>query len=72
MSRSDRGTKERSNPMTLLDARCTSCGATLKVDGSLRADICPQCKEPYAVEKALQYYYNRNITELIRQRSKDG
>lgn len=42
--------------MPLVSAKCTSCGATLNVDQSLDAAICPYCGTPYIVEKAINNY----------------
>ncbi|MCL2494491.1 MAG: hypothetical protein FWE98_02395 [Oscillospiraceae bacterium] len=42
--------------MALLDARCTSCGAALKVNGALDAANCEFCGAAFIVEKAVQNY----------------
>jgi len=43
--------------MALLDARCTSCGAALKVDGGLDTAYCIYCGAKYIIEKAVQNFY---------------
>ena len=43
--------------MALLDAKCTNCGATLKVDGGLDAASCEFCGAAFIVEKAVQNFY---------------
>ena len=43
--------------MALLDARCTSCGAALKVNGGLDAANCEHCGAAFIVEKAVQNFY---------------
>lgn len=40
----------------LIPAKCTNCGATLEVDGSQQAAICPYCKSAYIVEQAVNNY----------------
>ena len=47
--------------MALLDARCPSCGAALKVNGGLDAANCEFCGAAFIVEKAVQNFYV-NIT----------
>ena len=37
-------------------AKCTNCGASLNVDSSQTAAICPYCNSAYIVEKAIQEY----------------
>lgn len=44
-----------SNPK-LIPAKCTSCGAALKVDASQQAAICPFCNSAYIVEQAINNY----------------
>lgn len=52
--------------MPLTDAKCTSCGAPLKVDSSKDAAICRYCGSAFIVEKAIQnYYFSGNITNNI-------
>lgn len=51
--------------MPLVVAKCTSCGAVLKVDNSKDAAICEFCGVPYIVEKAINNYNftgNNNIS----------
>lgn len=40
----------------LIAAKCTSCGAALKVDASQQAAICPFCNSAYIVEQAINNY----------------
>lgn len=42
--------------MPLTKAQCTNCGGLLEVDQSKDAAICPFCKTPYIVEKAINNY----------------
>lgn len=52
--------------MPLTDAKCTNCGAPLKVDSSKDAAICRYCGSAFIVEKAIQnYYFSGNITNNI-------
>ena len=48
--------------MPLVAAKCTSCGASLEVDNTKEAAICPYCDTAYIVEKAINNY---NITNNI-------
>ncbi|WP_349674516.1 zinc ribbon domain-containing protein [Lacrimispora sp.] len=48
----------------LIPAKCTNCGATLEVDSSQQAAICPYCKSAYIVEQAVNNYnisFNSNL-----------
>ena len=50
--------------MPLVNAKCTNCGAALKVDNKLEAAVCEYCGSAYIVEKAIQnynYYVTNNI-----------
>ena len=50
--------------MPLVNAKCTNCGATLKVDDRQDAAVCEYCGSAYIVEKAIQnynYYVTNNI-----------
>lgn len=52
--------------MPLVDAKCTNCGAPLKVDSGKDAAICRYCGSAFIVEKAIQnYYFSGNITNNI-------
>lgn len=44
------------NQVKLVPAKCTGCGATLRVDASESAAICPYCKNAYIVEQAINNY----------------
>jgi tetratricopeptide (TPR) repeat protein len=47
-------------PVTkVVPAKCTNCGAALKVDPSQEAAVCPFCNTPYIIEKAIKNY---NVT----------
>ena len=46
--------------MPLVQAKCTNCGASLQVDGTKDAAICPYCGTPFIVEKAINYYNTTN------------
>ena len=55
--------------MPLIQAKCTNCGGVLQVDNTLEAAICPFCKTPYVVEKAINNYnisnqYSINNSEV--------
>ena len=45
--------------MSLVQAKCTNCGANLEVDNSKDAAICSYCGTPFIVEKAINNY---NVT----------
>lgn len=49
--------------MPLLNAKCTNCGANLKVDNAKDAAICDHCGSAFIVEKAINNY---NITNNIQ------
>ena len=42
--------------MPLIKAQCPNCGGALEVDNTQDAAICPFCKTPYIVEKAINQY----------------
>lgn len=44
--------------MPLVDAKCTNCGAPLKIDNSKDAAICEHCGSAFIVEKAINNYNN--------------
>lgn len=46
--------------MPLVDAKCTNCGATLKVDNVKDAAICEHCGSAFIVEKAINNYNTTN------------
>lgn len=48
--------------MPLVDAKCTNCGASLKVDSSKDAAICEYCGSAFIVERAINNY---NVTNNI-------
>lgn len=45
--------------MPLVDAKCTNCGAPLRIDNTKDAAICQYCDSAFIVEKAINNY---NIT----------
>ena len=51
--------------MKLVDAKCTNCGAVLKVDSAKDAAICEHCGSAYIVEKAVNYYQTQNINANV-------
>lgn len=46
--------------MGLVAAKCTQCGASITVDSSKDAGICPHCNTAYIVEKAIKNYNTTN------------
>lgn len=50
--------------MLLVKAQCTNCGATLDVDSTKEAALCPYCNTAYIVEKAINNY-KINVTNNI-------
>ena len=50
--------------MPLLQAKCTNCGADLKVDGSKDAAICPYCGSAYIVEKTIANFYCSSVGSI--------
>lgn len=52
--------------MPLVEAKCTNCGANLKVDNTKDAAICEFCGTPFVVEKAINNYnVSNNISNSI-------
>ena len=50
--------------MPLVPAKCTQCGATLTIDPSQDAAVCPFCNTPFVVEKAINNYSVTNQTTI--------
>lgn len=50
--------------MPLVPAKCTQCGASLTVDPSKEAAVCPYCSQAYIVEKAINFYNTTNVTNI--------
>lgn len=50
--------------MSIINAKCTNCGANLKVDSSRDAAICEFCGSAYVVEKAVQNYNITNNNQI--------
>lgn len=46
--------------MSLVQAKCTNCGANLEIDNSKDAAICQFCGTPFIVEKAINNYNTIN------------
>lgn len=46
--------------MALVQAKCTNCGANLKVDNSNKAAICQFCGTPFIIDKAIDNYNTTN------------
>ena len=46
--------------MSLVPAKCTQCDASLEVDSTKEAAICPHCFTPFITEKAINHYVNNN------------
>ena len=46
--------------MPLVAAKCTSCGAVLKVNSDLDAAVCDYCRTPFIIEKAINNYTVNN------------
>ena len=49
---------------TLVPAKCTNCGAELKVDPSLESAVCPYCNTTYLVKKAINNF-NINVHGVV-------
>ena len=49
--------------MPIVPAKCTSCGAVLKVNDEHDAAVCEFCKTPFIVEKAINIYQSGGATE---------
>ena len=52
--------------MPLVAAKCTNCGAVLKINSDQDACVCEFCHTPFVVEKAINNYntYNKNIYNI--------
>ncbi|MBR5420943.1 MAG: hypothetical protein IK115_07345 [Lachnospiraceae bacterium] len=50
--------------MPLVKASCTNCGGILQVDKDRDAAICPFCKTPYVVEKAIMQFVTKNTNYI--------
>lgn len=46
--------------MPLVSAKCTNCGASLEIESTNDAAVCPYCDVPFIVEKAVNYYNTTN------------
>lgn len=46
--------------MPLVPAKCTNCGASLQIDNTQQAAICPYCHSAYVVQQAINNY-NYNV-----------
>ena len=50
--------------MGFVNARCTNCGGTLKVDSEKDAAICEYCGSTFIIEKAINYYHTINNNHI--------
>lgn len=50
--------------MPIVAAKCTNCGATLKIDSEVRAAICDYCRGAFVVEDAISEFRNSNIENV--------
>ncbi len=50
--------------MSLVNAKCTSCGGDLQVDNTKDAWICPFCGTPFIVEKAINNFNVTNYNQI--------
>lgn len=50
--------------MPIVEAKCTNCGANLKVDSNKDVAICDFCGSSYIVEKAIQNYSITNNNQI--------
>lgn len=50
--------------MAMVAAKCTECGATISVDESREAGICPYCKTAFVTEKVIHEYVTNNVTNI--------
>ena len=50
--------------MPLVNAKCTSCGATIEVNPEAQALVCKYCGSAFVVEQAINNY-NNYITNNI-------
>ncbi len=48
--------------MGLVNAKCTNCGAVLKIDNAKEAAICEYCGSPFIIEKAI---LNFNVGQFV-------
>ncbi|MDR0832491.1 MAG: hypothetical protein LBM99_06305 [Bacillales bacterium] len=53
--------------MPLVKAQCTQCGAPLEVDNSKEVAVCPYCKTPFIVEKAINNFNISNANIYTNQ-----
>ena len=51
--------------MPLVEAICTSCGGTLRVDNSKEAAVCPYCKKAYIVQDAINNYVTHTVVNNV-------
>ncbi len=45
-------------------AKCTSCGASIEVDETHDAGICPYCKTAFVTEKVINNYISNTTTNI--------
>ena len=57
--------------MPLVPAKCTNCGASLQIDNTQQAAICPYCHSAYVVEQAINNYNYNVIVVGLKTHSTD-
>ena len=50
--------------MPFVKAQCTNCGGLIEADDSSESAVCPFCKTPYFVDKAIKNYHINNKYEI--------
>ena len=60
--------------MPLVNAKCTNCGANIKIDDNKEAAVCEFCGSAFIVEKAINNYnitnnINANVVNIYNQSS---
>lgn len=51
--------------MAIIECKCPSCGASIKVDDLDDAAICQYCGRPFIVEKAIHTYIKNQTNNTI-------
>ena len=50
--------------MPIVPALCTQCGAAVEVNDAQDAAICPHCRTPFIVEKAIHHYHTTHNYQI--------
>ena len=50
--------------MPIVPALCTQCGAAVEVNDAQDAAICPHCRTPFIVEKAINHYHTTHNYQI--------